>query len=261
MFKAKDAPINNSVNGAIDFSENRKDNKDNITEKNKYQTEFKAKSSNNNNNSFFKNIIRTNKNIIRIKTYKKVRKNKNIDININSNSTNNSNSNKNDDIITSNNKEEEKVENIDTSSNIDNKNNKSNSATNELVQYNLFNKSKSYFKIELKKNKKSSFNSVKSKELTNFLLKEYSDDMSDKVPRSKKLYNDSNLDTEAKISNNIILNNEVETKEKEKEKKVVAIKEEESDNLKYVNKNEIDLEDYVYNPFRDCFAKLRKYGK
>ena len=253
--------INNSVNGAIDFSENRKDNKDNITEKNKYQTEFKAKSSNNNNNSFFKNIIRTNKNIIRIKTYKKVRKNKNIDININSNSTNNSNSNKNDDIITSNNKEEEKVENIDTSSNIDNKNNKSNSATNELVQYNLFNKSKSYFKIELKKNKKSSFNSVKSKELTNFLLKEYSDDMSDKVPRSKKLYNDSNLDTEAKISNNIILNNEVETKEKEKEKKVVAIKEEESDNLKYVDKNEIDLEDYVYNPFRDCFAKLRKYGK
>ena len=89
--------------------------------------------------------------------------------------------------------------------------------------------------------------------------------MSDKVPRSKKLYNDSNLDTEAKLSNSIILNNEDETKEKEKEKekekKVVAIKEEESDNLKYVNKDEIDLEDYVYNPFRDCFAKLRKYGK
>jgi len=265
--------INNSVKGAINFSEIRKDNKDNIAEKNKYQTEFKAKSSNNN-NSFFKNIIRTNKNIIRIKTYKKVRKNKNINININSpitnniisNSNSNNNINKNEDIITSNKKEEEKIENIDTSpNNIDNKNNKSNSATNELVQYNLFNKSKSYFKIELKKNKKSSFNSVKSKELTNFLLKEYSDDMSDKVPRSKKLYNDSNLDTEAKLSNSIILNNEDETKEKEKEKekekKVVAIKEEESDNLKYVNKDEIDLEDYVYNPFRDCFAKLRKYGK
>ena len=102
---------------------------------------------------------------------------------------------------------------------------------------------------------------MKSKELTNFLLKEYSDDMSDKVPRSKKLYNDSNLDTEAKMSNSIILNNTDEAKEEKEEKKVIAIKEEESDSLKYANKEEFDLEDFVYNPFRDCFAKLRKYRK
>ena len=227
--------INNSIMGMIDFTESKKDN---INESNKYQTEFKSKC--NNNSSIYKGIIRTNKNIIRIKTYKKIRKNKNINLSYN------------------NKEEEEKVGNID---NIDNKNNKSNSGNNELVQYNIFNKSKSYFKIELKKNIKSSYKSVKSKELTNFLLKEYSDDISDKVPRSKKLYNDSNLDTEAKMSNNTILNNEDETKEKKNEKNVIAIKEEESDSLKYVDKNEIDLEDYVYNPFRNCFAKLRKYGK
>ena len=240
---------NNLAKGLIDFSAIKKNS---INENNKYQTEFKAKGSNdyNSNNSIYKNIIRTDKNIIRIKTYKKIRKNKNSDSNLSSENKK---------------EEEEKKVNIDDHQNYktENKNNKSNSANNELVQYNLFNKSKSYFKIELKKNKKPTFKSVKSKELTNFLLKEYSDDMSDKVPRSKKLYNDSNLDTEAKISNSIILNNENgnEIKEKKEEKNVVAIKEEESDNVKYVNKKDLDLEDYVYNPFRNCFAKLRKYGK
>ena len=101
------------------------------------------------------------------------------------------------------------------------------------------------------------FKSVKSKELSNFILKEHCDSVSDKVPRSKKLYEESNISTENK-SNSIYINNK-NNKEIINEGKLVAIKEENNDSITYINKNDVDLEYYVYNPFRNYYAKTRKF--
>ena len=128
----------------------------------------------------------------------------------------------------------------------------------DLFEYDIFNQNKNYFKVNKKKDNKP-YISVKSKELINFLLKEYSDNVSDKVPRSKKLYDESNLSTENKANSHFIFNNNQKNKEKRNEETIIAIKEDGSDNLKYVNKIEFDLEDFVYNPFRDCYAKIRKF--
>ena len=128
----------------------------------------------------------------------------------------------------------------------------------DLLEYDIFNQNKNYFKVNKKKDNKP-YISVKSKELINFLLKEYSDNVSDKVPRSKKLYDESNLSTENKANSHFIFNNNQKNKEKRNEETIIAIKEDGSDNLKYVNKIEFDLEDFVYNPFRDCYAKIRKF--
>ena len=126
------------------------------------------------------------------------------------------------------------------------------------MQYDLFNDSKNYFKLNLNRTTKP-FKSVRTKELSNFLLKEYSDTISDKVPRSKKLYEESNINTENNKNNKFIFNIKKENKEIKEEEKIIAIKEENNDNLTYVSKNDIDLEDYVYNPFRNCYAKIRKF--
>ena len=194
--------------------------------------------------SIYKTLAKSKDNVFRITTFKK---NKNNNINsINNSNSENIKKNKN-------NKNTKQKDNISSSINLPIGNKE-----NYLLQFDIFNQSKNYFKSNKNKAKKP-YQSVRSKELTNFLLKEYSDNISDQVPRSKKLYDESNLKTENKIYPNIILKNEKEIKEKIIEEKIVAIKEEDSENLKYVNKCEFDLEDYVYNPFRNCYAKIRKF--
>ena len=118
-------------------------------------------------------------------------------------------------------------------------NNKNDKKENELLQYNIFNQSRKYFNINQKKNKKG-INSVKNKELSLFLLKEISDNKTKKVPRSKKLYDEieNKINTE-KEENNI--------KEKEKITEI---------NTKI---NELNLNDYVYNPFKNCYLALKKF--
>ena len=186
--------------------------------------------------TIYKSIQKSKDNIIRITTYKKVRKKKN-------NETNSSSDNKsNDKIIEKNNN--------NTNNNIP--------SSNDLLQYDIFNQSKNYFNLNVHKGIKL-FKSVKTKELTNFLLKEYSDTFSDKIPRSKKLYEESNINTENKTNNKTFFNNEEDIKGAIKDDIIIAIKEENNDNVQYVGKNEIDLEDYVYNPFRNCYAKIRKF--
>ena len=71
------------------------------------------------------------------------------------------------------------------------------------------------------------------------------------------MYNDSNLKLETNINNNSIIDNQNENKVKEEK---IALKED-NENLKCVNKNDINLNDFVYNPFKDYFAKLRKFEK
>ena len=115
---------------------------------------------------------------------------------------------------------------------------------NELLKYNIFNQSRNYFKLNPRntKNTKKGINSVKNKELSLFILKELCNNKSNNVPRSKKLYND--------IS-------------EEKKEKLNSIKEEESIDIEKEKENAntkvIKLEDYVYNPFKNCYAKLRKF--
>ena len=234
----------------FNFPKDKEDKKDNLIEinninnniNNKFQTQFKEKYIDSN-VSKYSTITKLDNNVIRIKTFKKISKNKNKKINVLSNNKNIENN-------------LEKKYFVNNPSN--NIKNKSHSSNYDLLQYDIFNQNKNYFKIDLKQ-LKPSLKSVRNKELSNFLLKEYSDDISDKIPRSKKLYNDSNLNTESKVNNNNIFNNHIKNKDEKNEEKIIAIKEEDNQNIKYVNKNEFDLEDFVYNPFRDCFTKLRKY--
>ena len=74
-----------------------------------------------------------------------------------------------------------------------------------------------------------------------FLLKEISDNKTNKVPRSKKLYDEieNKINTEKEEINNI--------KEKEKITEI---------NTKI---NELNLNDYVYNPFKNCYLALKKF--
>ena len=106
----------------------------------------------------------------------------------------------------------------------------------DLLEYDIFNQNKNYFKVNKKKDNKP-YISVKSKELINFLLKEYSDNVSDKVPRSKKLYDESNLSTENKANSHFIFNNNQENKEKRNEETIIAIKEDGSERTLVVYEN------------------------
>ena len=187
---------------------------------------------------YYSPMIISKKNIIRIHTYKKIRNNKK---NNNLSSENQNNQKKN-------NSDKEHINNDDKNtinSNISEK-------EKDLLQYDIFNQSKNYFKLN--KNKPThSFKSVRSKELTNFILQLYSDDVSDKIPRSKKLSEINNIKSKKRINKEIIINK----KELEREK-LITIKEDDNEYLKNVKENEIDLEDFVYNPFRNYFAKLMK---
>ena len=257
-----------------------KNNINNNKDNNIYQTQIKPHY-HNEHFSIFNTITKSTANVIRIKTFRRTRKNKP------NNNNNNLSTEKKDDTITSDKKDdkifneekktdkssslnekdeinlEKKNKNINSkSAGSDNVNKKNISSRNEndLLQYDIFNQSKNYFKNKLNERKKKPFNSVRSKELTtNFLLEEYSDSISDKVPRSKKLYEESNLDTENKSNTFLTFNKEKENNYKNNEDKMISIKEEESDNLKNVNINDIDLEDFVYNPFRNCYTKTRKF--
>ena len=263
---------NNNIFDNLNQSFNNKNEliNDNSTINNdvKYNTQIKEKYSSER-FTIYKTLAKSKDNIIRITTYKKIKKNK-INLNISSENKNNGKNtvlNDKNNAPSNNTANDNKIikENNQTSTSINDNNNKDNkinltSVENEngLLQYDIFNQNKNYFKLNKKKDKKP-FKSVKSKELTNFLIKEYCDSVSDKVPRSKKLYDESNLNTENKSNVNFIFNNNKENKGKINEEKIIAIKEENNDNLKYVNKNEFDLEDFVYNPFRDCYAKIRKF--
>ena len=117
------------------------------------------------------------------------------------------------------------------------------------MKYNIFNQSRNYFKLNPKKTKntKKGIKSVKNKELSLFILKELCNNKNN-VPRSKKLYDD-------------IIQEKKDIPEKKEE--LDNIKEEESININIekdnTNTKEITLEDYVYNPFKNCYAKLRKF--
>ena len=119
-------------------------------------------------------------------------------------------------------------------------NNKNNKIENELLQYNIFNQSRKYFNLNQKKINKG-INSVKNKELSLFLLKEISDNKTNKVPRSKKLYDEieNKISTEKEQLNN-----------NEKKEDIIEI------NSKI---KEMNLNDYVYNPFKNCYLKLKKF--
>ena len=126
-------------------------------------------------------------------------------------------------------------------------NNDKNTNENELLKYNIFNQSRNYFKLNPNKTKntKKGIKSVKNKELSLFILKELCNNKNN-VPRSKKLYDD-------------IIPEKKDIPEKKEQ--LDNIKEEESINIEKDNTNtkEITLEDYVYNPFKNCYAKLRKF--
>ena len=264
-------------------------NKDNVYNNNNVQCQTQIKQKIHNEEfSILKSIKKSSDNVIRITTYKRVRKN-NIIINNNNNSNisteqkdvkikdNKTAENKKDEKIisdkkdlivdnsNSNNNDNNNCNNSNKNKNDNNKINiNSNSGTckneNELLQYDIFNQSKNYFKNNLNEKHKKPYKSVRSKELINFLLEEYSDSKSDKIPRPKKLYEESNKSTENKAKVLISFNKGKDNSEnKINEKKVIPIKEEENDDLKYVNINDIDLEDFVYNPFRNCYAKTRKF--
>ena len=217
----------------------------------KSQAQFKEKNlkiENNNFSSLNKNLIKSDSNTIKIKTFKKNEKNKNKNVvsekkdkkNKNKKSKDTKKNSKNNIFIGF-------IQNENMNINIENL-----YQNNELLKYDLFHLSKN----NLTKPKKL-YRNIKSKKLAYFILKEYCNDVKDKIPRKKKLYNDSNLKLETNINNNSIIDNQNENKVKEEK---IAVKED-KENLKYVNKNDINLNDFVYNPFKDYFAKLRKFEK
>ena len=122
-------------------------------------------------------------------------------------------------------------------------NNDKSTNNNELLQYNIFNQSRNYFKLN-PKNVRKGIKSAKNKELSLFILKEISDNKSNNIPRSKKLYDDVIQETK-------------ETAQKKEQ--LDNIKEEENIDIENSNTKEINLQDYVYNPFNNCYAKLRKF--
>ena len=217
----------------------------------KSQAQFKEKNlkiENNNFSSLNKNLIKSDSNTIKIKTFKKNEKNKNKNVvsekkdkkNKNKKSKDTKKNSKNNIFIGF-------IQNENMNINIENL-----YTNDELLKYDLFHLSKN----NLTKPKKL-YRNIKSKKLAYFILKEYCNDVKDKIPRKKKLYNDSNLKLETNINNNSIIDNQNENKVKEEK---IAVKED-KENLKYVNKNDINLNDFVYNPFKDYFAKLRKFEK
>ena len=240
--------IDKSMNNNKDSINNNIDN-NNIDNNNiKYQTQVKEKHLNER-MIIYKALPKSKNNIIRITTYKRIRKKKN---NLDSSTQSKKNEKNNNE---SQNKEASIINPLnETNNEISPTSLKKES---DLLQYDIFNISKNYFKMNLNRELKP-FKSVKSKELSNFILREYSDNVSDKVPRSKKLYEDSNIYTENKSNKNNIINNK-KNKEKIEEGRLVAIKEEDNESIKYMNKDDVDLEDYIYNPFRNCFAKTRKF--
>ena len=127
-----------------------------------------------------------------------------------------------------------------------NKSDKTDKTDNELLQYNIFNQSRKYFNLNQKKIKKG-INSVKNKELSLFLLKEISDNKTNKVPRSKKLYDE--------------IENKINTEKEEINNDKNNIKEKEKENIIEINTkiNGMNLNDYVYNPFKNCYLKLKKF--
>ena len=237
-------------NPLIDKSLNNKDSINNNIDNNniKYQTQVKEKHLNER-KIIYKTLPKSKNNIIRITTYKRIRKKKNNLESLTQSKKNEKNNNE------SQHKEASNINPINETNK--EMNTSSLKKENNLLQYDLFNISKNYFKMNLNREHKP-FKSVKSKELSNFILREYSDNISDKVPRSKKLYEDSNINTENKSYKNYIFNNK-KNKEIIEEGRLVAIKEEDNISIKYMNKDEVDLENYVYNPFRNCFAKTRKF--
>ena len=261
-----------SINGAIKenrieeknfefkINQNKKDllnnGHNNATLNEKFQNHFKEnnlKIENNNFSSLNRNLIKSEKNIIKIKTFKKNEKNKNKNI-ISDNKKNKKNKKSTD--IKKNIKNNifiGFIQNENMSVNIENL-----FPNNELLKYDLFHLSKTDFK---KPN--NQFKSIKSKKLTYFILKEYCDNITDKIPRKKKLYNDSNLksETNKNKNNNSIIDKKIETNVKEVKEEKIVEKEKDNENLKHVNKNEINSKDFVYNPFKDYFAKLRKFEK
>ena len=114
---------------------------------------------------------------------------------------------------------------------------------NDLLKYDIFNQSKNYFKLNPKYSKKG-IQSVKNKELSLFFLKEITDNKPNNFPRSKKLYEEIS-DKVEKNTNNEQLNN---------------VKEEEEIIKDNINPKEINLNDYVYNPFRNCYRRLSYFG-
>ena len=115
---------------------------------------------------------------------------------------------------------------------------------NELLKYDVFNINQARKLFQLNgKNSKKGLQSVKNKELCLFLLKEFSDNKSDKVPRSKKLYDDITRNDDNKKINNENNKNDIKVDE----------------NSKYICNSEINLEDYVYNPFKNCYLKMGNY--
>ena len=219
----------------------------NSTINEKYQTNSKDEYLKNKDDKFStnKNLIKTNNNIIKIKPFKKNDKNKNknkISDNIKNKKSKDTKGNKDNNIFIG----------FIQSENIDD-NIKNLCPNNEIFQYNLFHLSKYNFKKS-----KEQFKSIKDKKATNRLLNEYCNDIIDKIPRKKSLYNDPNLKLEINQNNNSNLDNKIEIKVKEEK---IDVKEEDNENSKHENKNENNLKDYVYNPFKDSFSKLRKFEK
>ena len=119
------------------------------------------------------------------------------------------------------------------------KENKKENNENELLKYNIFNQNKNYFKLNPKESKRG-IQSLKNKELSLFFLQEISDNKSNKVPRSKKLYDEINM-----------------KKDSTKKEQLNNIKED--INIKETDNKELNLQDYVFNPFRQSFLKLKKF--
>ena len=196
----------------INFNLNESDNTNmketNDIKNNEYKTEIKK--------SYFNNeIIITRDNTLRIRTFVKPRKKEN-----------------NDGIIKD--KNEPKKENK-----FEKKENKKENNENELLKYNIFNQNKNYFKLNPKESKRG-IQSLKNKELSLFFLQEISDNKSNKVPRSKKLYDEINM-----------------KKDSTKKEQLNNIKED--INIKETDNKELNLQDYVFNPFRQSFLKLKKF--
>ena len=255
--KEKSSFIIKEINDTLKENQNKKEvlnnddiNKKELNEESQKDIKDEDLKNENNNYSLNKSLIKSDKNIIKIKTFKKKEKNKSK----NKASDKKKNKKNKKSKGTKRNSKNNTFIGLILNENINN-NITSLHPNNELLRYDLFHLSKN----NLVKPKKQ-FKSIKSKKLSYFLLKEFCDDIEDKIPRKKKLYNDSNIKIETNINNNLNLDNKVENKGKE-EKIDVKEKEKDNKNLKHVNKCENSLKDFVYNPFKDYFSKLRKFEK
>ena len=126
-------------------------------------------------------------------------------------------------------------EDIISDNKVDDNKNKYNIFTEPFNE--IFNNSKNYFdKNKFKPKTNKGLQSVKNKKLIDFIVNKYSSN-DNNVLRTKKLKG--------------------ENEKKVDDREIITIKEED-DEIKKININDVDLNNFVYNPFSDFYSKIKK---